>query len=151
MPRFAEDEVGTMPSSDADGTPSNAMMGLWGWVQRRYRSEEAEATKELLLPLPQPVTSQQHTDLITESLEEMKTQLQLIHAVVDDLQAKGEQTNRQLNGLQDQLRRVPTCRCGPQEKNTRVVAPSTKTFPSPSNAQNSRAPTFELTRLELPM
>ncbi|KAL3657860.1 hypothetical protein V7S43_017238 [Phytophthora oleae] len=147
---YAESTVQTLQrrycqAPDADGDLLDAVLSLWCWAQRKCRSEEAQVTKELLLPIPQPVACQlnlQPMGFITESFDDMKTQLQLIHAAVDSLQSKGE----------------PTCRCEPQERRTRVVAPLTKKFSSSSNAQTVRVPgascetpMFQINRLEVPM
>ncbi|KAK1928855.1 hypothetical protein P3T76_015644 [Phytophthora citrophthora] len=138
---------------EVGSTLAEAVLGFCSWAHCKWRPEEAQAAEELLVPLPQPIAFALRTEsFITESLDEMKTQLQLIHAVVDDLQSKAEQIDSKLDGLQEQLRRVPVCRCRRQDTHRRVVAPSTNQFSSPSNVQHVRAPPmFESKRLEIPM
>ncbi|KAG7391645.1 hypothetical protein PHYPSEUDO_004147 [Phytophthora pseudosyringae] len=133
---------------------------LWRWLQQKLRAEEADATKELLPPLPQPAVLPvrlQHMDYITECFDNVKTQLQLIYAAVDDLQTKGEQTHRKLDRLQKQLRRVPAWRCEPQERCARcsLTTAASSDSNTKANGQSARisseTPMLHVERLEVPM
>ncbi|KAF4040660.1 hypothetical protein GN244_ATG07173 [Phytophthora infestans] len=68
---------------------------LWGWIYRRGVAT-TQICQEELLPIAQPAVfplSIQHMDFIANSFEDIMTQQQLMHAVLED------------------LRRNPGCRC----------------------------------------
>ncbi|ETK93760.1 hypothetical protein L915_03098 [Phytophthora nicotianae] len=130
---------------------------LWRWLQQRLRLEQEITDKQLLLPQPAVFPLRmQHTDYITERFDDVKTQLQLIHAAVDDLQTRGDQTDTKLSRLHEQLRRTPICRCeasipSPQSFKEKVSSHITKVSEKRSASDRSGAALLRLDRMEVPV
>lgn len=150
------------------GTLLEAGPRLWRWLQQKLRESEAEVSKQERLPLVHPAEFPlrlQHMDFIADSFGDIKTQLQLMHAALDDLQQKGEQTDEKLRHLQGLRRLIPTCRCEPQDRYSRsqlsAAAPSlgqTPTCGSKVKRSGGRPVGFlsgtsmlQVDRLEVPM
>ncbi|KAG3051429.1 hypothetical protein PC121_g17869 [Phytophthora cactorum] len=95
-----------------EGVLLDAGSRLWCWLRQRLRPGGTTKKEQLPFPLPAvfPLTLQ-HMDYITERFDDVKTQLQLIYAALDDLHTKRDHTDSKLSRLHEQLRRVPTCRC----------------------------------------
>ncbi|KAG3103149.1 hypothetical protein PI125_g13943 [Phytophthora idaei] len=61
---------------------------LWSWFQPRHGVVTTQSCQEELLPLAQPAVlplSLLHMDFIADSFQDIKTQQQLMHAVLDDV------------------------------------------------------------------
>ncbi|KAG6956446.1 hypothetical protein JG688_00011419 [Phytophthora aleatoria] len=74
---------------------------LWSWFQPRHGVATTQSCQEELLPLAQPVVlplSLLHMDFIADSFQDIKTQQQLMHAVLDDVRH-----NVEIRVLLDQL------------------------------------------------
>ncbi|KAF4148640.1 hypothetical protein GN958_ATG02120 [Phytophthora infestans] len=142
---------------DTRGILLDSGFRLARWLRQRLRPEQKN-TKELL-PLPQPAVfplTIQHMDYITERFSDVKTQLQLMYAAVEDLHTKEDQIDSKLSRLHEQLRRIPTCRC---EKFTPSSHLSKLTCNMKTTRENrlvglrneTPTPVLQVDRLEVPL
>ncbi|KAG7399508.1 hypothetical protein PHYBOEH_008743 [Phytophthora boehmeriae] len=123
------------------------------------RRSEADALKELLPPLPPPpppptglASLQLQMERIWQTLEDLKTEMQLLHGAVD---AQEEQAKNTLHRLQEQLMRRPTAATEfePRELSLRkqlfTAAAAGKQLAEDAEGEEKMMPL--LRRLEVPM
>ncbi|CAH0482335.1 unnamed protein product [Peronospora belbahrii] len=135
---------------------------LWSWLQHRFCKNEARISNREVLPLPQLIDfplQRQHFDFITENFIDIKTQLQLMHAALDDLQQKGEQVEKNFDRLQRLLKNISTCSCDRKDPCTcaqvSTAAPSLghmcKNKVTRSYNRPSGLPSEKVDRLDVPI
>ncbi|OWZ10839.1 hypothetical protein PHMEG_00016234 [Phytophthora megakarya] len=130
---------------------------LWRWLQRNLRRGPDVANVNLV-PLPQQTSfplKLEHMVFIAERFDDIETQLQLIHAVVDDLHEKAHKADTELGLLQEKLKRVPMHHCQSRERYESSTSVPTTTKPPTSKLSVSEhrlsTPALQVGRLEVPM
>ncbi|CEG35387.1 uncharacterized protein PHALS_09509 [Plasmopara halstedii] len=124
------------------------------WLQQGFFSSQAKKTNQLFLLQP-AVHPLQCIDNIYERFDDVKTQLQLVYAAVDQLQTIGEHNNSNICHILKQLKQNPTC-CCKCNKFESIGALTTKnafaiTKENRLNETQSVEPQLQLDRFELPM
>ncbi|KAG6959940.1 hypothetical protein JG688_00009855 [Phytophthora aleatoria] len=119
-----------------EGVLLDAGSRLWCWLRQRLRPGETTKKEQLPFPLPAvfPLTLQ-HMDYITERFDDVKTQLQLIYAALDDLHTKRDQTDSKLSPLVKEK----TC-----SHNTKALEKRLVDF-------RGETPVLQVDRLEVPL
>ncbi|CAI5736266.1 unnamed protein product [Hyaloperonospora brassicae] len=95
----------------------------WLWQRWQHKLNTREASVALLPPHPHSVSPPLHAASTTESLGDIKTHLQLLHAALDDLQQKGERWDDNVGRLQGALRDVRTCCSAARDRCTACARP----------------------------
>ncbi|CAI5720953.1 unnamed protein product [Peronospora destructor] len=132
------------------------------WLQQKLGDKEAPVNNQELLPRPQLVElqlKQQHMSFITENFVDIKTQLQLMHATLDDLQQKEERVDKNFKRLHELLKDISMCRCEPQDRcmcsmisaTTPSVSCKSKNKSRRSAIRPSETLMLQLNRLDVPM
>ncbi|CAI5705756.1 unnamed protein product [Peronospora effusa] len=109
------------------------------WLHQKLGNNETPVNNQELLPLSQLVEVQLKLQLVTfltENFVDIKTQLQLMHATLDDLQQKGERVDKNFKRLYELLKDISTCQCEPQDRCT--CSTLTTTTPSLSRTSKSK-------------
>ena len=90
----------------------------WLWQRWQHQLRTREASVALLPPRLHGVPPPLHAASTTESLGDIKTHLQLLHATLDDLRQKGKRWDDNVGRLQGALRDVRTCCSAAREQCT---------------------------------
>ncbi|TDH70651.1 hypothetical protein CCR75_007164 [Bremia lactucae] len=142
-------------SKEIKTTIFDANFRFWRWLQQLYLHHSATNLWQLAVPQTQEASvSPQFLNEIFERFDDVRTQLQLIHAAVDDICSKEKQAATKLSCLQEQLRQLSTCHCelkSPSYRSLREPVPTNRSVGDRMIEAKRKAVELQLSRLEVPM